>query len=261
MNILIFGDIIGRPGRRIIKDNIKKIKEENKIDFIIANAENSAGGFGITKTVYEELKSFGIDVLTSGNHIWDKKEVFEFIDKVDDLIRPLNMPKKAPGKGFSIKNINGKNICVLNLMGRVFMDYNLDNPFNVFDEFYKSFKDKFDLLVVDFHGEASSEKYAFGYYADSRATFVFGTHTHVPTCDERVLPNGTGFISDIGMTGAYHSIIGTDLKAIEKYISGIPMRFEIPNTKAILNAIVIEINDTNNKIENIKRVKILESEV
>ncbi len=257
MKFLIIGDVIGRPGRKALKVFLPKLKEELCYDVVIANVENSAGGFGITKKVYKELKEIGVDVMTSGNHIWDKKEVFEFIDSTPDLLRPANYPTGAPGKGYGIYEKNGIKFAVINLMGKVFMDCNLDNPFRVFDRVYEKVSKETHIILVDFHAEATSEKWCFGIYADGKVSMVYGTHTHVPTADEFILKNGTGYVSDVGMTGVWYSAIGMKPKqAIEKMLTSLPRRFEVEEKgEIIFNAILVDIDRETGKTKSIGRVK------
>lgn len=253
MNVLLIGDVIGRTGRRAVKSVLPKLIEELNINFVVLNGENLAHGNGITKSVFQEMIEVKIDVITLGNHTFDKKEVFEIIDD-ERLLRPANLPPTAPGKGFNVYEKNGYKVAVINLMGRAFMGMVLDCPFRKFDEIYEIVKDKADYIIVDFHAEATSEKQAFGYYVDSRADIVFGTHTHVPTADERFLPGGTAFISDVGMTGALDSVIGVRKdEIIKKFISGIPQKYEPAEGQFIFNALYVNLKD-----RNLKRIQIKE---
>ena len=257
MRFLIIGDIVGRPGRRAIAQLLPLLREKEKIDVVVANVENAAGGFGITRKVYEELKSFGIDLFTSGNHIWDKKEVYEFIDDVEDLLRPANYPSGVPGRGYGIFEKDGVVFAVVNLMGRVFLDPNLDNPFKTFDSIYDEVSTDTKIVVVDFHAETTSEKWAFGIYADGRASVVYGTHTHVPTADETILRGGTAYITDVGMTGAMYSVIGMHSKEpIERFLYALPRRFRVEEKGgAVFNALVVDIDADTGKAIEIKRVR------
>jgi len=254
MKLLIVGDIIGKPGRKALKHYT--ISHPNSFDVLIVNVENSAGGFGINRRVYEELKSMGVDVMTSGNHIWDKKEVLEFID-VEDLLRPANYPPKVPGKGYGVYQKNGIKFAVINLMGRVFLDPHLENPFYTFDRLYEEVSKQTPIILVDFHAEATSEKYAFGMYADGRASVVFGTHTHVPTADQIVLRNGTGFVSDVGMSGCWYSVIGMKPEQIiNKFLTGIPQRYEVEEKEdVVFNAILADIDESSGKCLSIQRIQ------
>ncbi len=257
MRFLIFGDIVGKPGRKAVAQSLKTLKEKEGAEVVIANVENSAGGFGITRKVYEELKSYGIDIFTSGNHIWDKKEVYEFIDKVEDLLRPANYPKGVPGRGYGIYERRGIRFAVVNLMGRIFLDPNLDNPFRAFDSIYEEISKETNIILVDFHAETTSEKWAFGIYADGRASVVYGTHTHVPTADETILKKGTAYITDVGMTGAMYSVIGMHSKEpIERFLYALPRRFKVEEKEGVvLNALVVDIDEESGKAREIKRVR------
>ena len=255
MRLLIIGDIIGRPGRRAVYRFLEE--KGGDFDVVLANVENAAGGFGVTKKVYEELKSHGIDVFTSGNHIWDKKEVYEFIDKVDDLLRPANYPEGVPGNGFCVCEKGGVKLGVVNLMGRIFLEPNLDNPFRTFDAIYEELKDRVDVLVVDFHAETTSEKWAFGIYADGRASVVYGTHTHIPTADEFILKGGTAYVSDVGMTGAWYSVIGMHYKEpIDRFLYALPRKFKVEDKEPVVfNAIEVEVDPDTGRALKISRIK------
>ncbi|HQE67654.1 MAG TPA: TIGR00282 family metallophosphoesterase, partial [Bacillota bacterium] len=219
MNILFIGDVVGRPGRNYLCTNLKRLVEENNIDFVIINGENSAGGVGITRSTYDELLGMGADIITLGNHSWAKKEVLEFIEDAERLIRPANYPEGTPGKGFRIAEKAGKRIAVINLSGRVFMDC-IDCPFKAADKILNELKNEADVIIVDFHAEATSEKLAMGWYLDGRVHAVLGTHTHVQTSDERILPGGTAYITDVGMTGPIDSILGVEKETvIRKFIT------------------------------------------
>ena len=257
MRILAIGDIIGRPGRKALREILPQLKEEVAYDVVIANVENSAGGFGITKKVYEELLDIGVDVMTSGNHIWDKKEVYNFIDSAENLLRPANYPEGVPGRGYGIFRKDGVEFAVINLMGKVFMDCNLENPFKTFDKIYEELKDRVKIIIVDFHAEATSEKWAFGIYADGKASFIYGTHTHVPTADEFILKRGTGYVSDIGMTGVWYSAIGMKPKeAIERFLLSLPRRFEVEEKGEIMfNAVLVDVDEETGKTKSIERIK------
>ena len=256
MKFLIIGDVIGRTGRNALREFLPSLIDKEEPDFIIANGENAAGGFGITKKVLDELLSMGIDVITSGNHIWDKKEIVQFIDQEERLLRPANVPPSALGRGYGIYKKNDKRIAVINLMGRVFMGIPLDCPFRTFDEIYEKIKDTVDYIVVDFHAEATSEKMAFGYYVDGKADIVFGTHSHVPTADEQILPKGTAYITDVGLTGAVHSVIGMKIdQPIQKFLTGMPVKYEVATGGYLFHAIVVEKTDEKTEIRRIKMKK------
>ncbi len=254
MRFLLIGDVIGRTGRAALKHFLPALISEENIDFVVANGENAAGGFGITKKVFNELIFLNIDVITSGNHIWDKKEVLEFIDSEHRLLRPANYPPGTPGNGYGIYEKNGKKVAVINLMGRVFMGIPLDCPFRKFDEIYEEIKDKTDYIIVDFHAETTSEKTAFGFYVDGRATVVFGTHSHVQTSDEIFLPNGTAYITDVGLTGALYSVIGMKIEEpIEKFLTGMPKKYEVATGDLLFQGLIV---DTEKK--QLKRLRLVE---
>lgn len=256
MNILCVGDIVGKTGRDFTSSKLPKLINEYKIDFVIANGENSAHGVGITRSTYDELIYAGVDVITLGNHTWAKKEIIEFIEDKTNIIRPANFPANNPGRGYTILEKQGKRIAVINLCGRVYMD-SYDCPFAKADEILKKIEGKADIIIVDFHAEATSEKMALGWYLDGRVTAVFGTHTHVQTSDERLLPNGTGYITDVGMTGPYNSILGVEKDIIiKKFVTMMPSKFEVANGNAVLGAVVLELQD--NKLNSIKRLNIVE---
>ncbi len=222
MKILIIGDIVGNSGVKKVKEVVPDFKKQNNIDYIIANGENSADGMGITLKIFEDLKKTGVNMVTMGNHTWGKKEIFNFIND-EQIIRPANYPKCVPGVGYRIHTINGKKIAVVNLIGRVDVGVLSENPFLKADEILERIKDKADIIIVDFHAEATAEKIAMGYYLDGRVTCVFGTHTHVQTADETILENGTGYITDIGMTGPKKSVIGMEVEAsIKRFITTLP---------------------------------------
>jgi metallophosphoesterase (TIGR00282 family) len=240
MRILLVGDVVGRPGRRALHLYLEENRE--KFDVCIANGENAAGGFGLTEKIVNKLLSYGVNVITGGNHTFDKKEIYQFIDKYP-ILRPANYPEGAPGRGFLTFDFEGTKISVINLMGRVFMEC-LDNPFRKFDEIYEG--NEADIVIVDFHGEASSEKQAFGFYVDGRATAVFGTHTHVQTSDLRRLPAGTLYITDVGMCGALNSIIGIEPKeGIERVVKQLPVRFKVPEKAELIQfcGVLFEVDD------------------
>lgn len=258
MNILVIGDIVGRPGRRALKQGLARIQREEDISFTIANAENAAGGRGLTRAVMDEILGAGIDVITMGNHVWDNKDIFNFIEDEFRLLRPANYPSPCPGQGYHIyKGGFSKNIGVINLSGRVFVS-NLDCPFKLMDSILAELEGEADIIIVDFHGEATSEKLAFAYYVDGRVTAVLGTHTHIQTADERILPQGTAYITDLGMTGPSDSVLGMDKKiVIEKFLTGRPARFEVASGSAQLQGIILRLDDLSDKVLEIKRISIL----
>ncbi len=255
MKILFIGDIIGKPGRRAVRELLPKIVGDHDIDMVIANGENAAGGFGLTRDVVEELYKNHIDVITSGNHIWDKKETGDFIDEYGALLRPANYPPSAPGKGtFIFSTAGGKEVGVLNLMGRVFMPP-LDDPFRTAEAEIEKLKSRTPIIIVDMHAEATSEKEALGWFLDGKVSAVLGTHTHVQTADERVLPGGTSYISDVGMTGPFDSIIGVAIEdAMHRFLTGIPHKFEVAKKNVWLQSVLVDIDEATGKSRGIERL-------
>lgn len=260
LNILVIGDIVGKPGRRIVKENLSRIINDNKIDFTIANGENASGGRGINREALYELNNAGIDVLTMGNHVWDNKEIFKLIDEEVCLIRPANYPADCPGRGYYIYTAGfSKKIAVINLSGRVFMN-SLNCPFQSFEEILKEIKGKADILIVDFHAEATSEKLAFAYNFDGKATAILGTHTHIQTSDEKILPKGTGYITDLGMTGPIDSILGMKKEqVIEKFITQRPVRLEVADGVGQLQGVILKIDEESNQLESISRISLMDN--
>jgi 2',3'-cyclic-nucleotide 2'-phosphodiesterase len=255
--ILFIGDVFGQPGRRIAKEKLPELTREFSPDVIIANGENAAGGFGITPALADELLDAGIDVLTSGNHIWDKKEIFSYFDQHTDgrLLRPANYPGSAPGTGlYRGRTKSGVEYAVLNLQGRVFMP-SLDCPFRTADALLAQLPDSVRIRIVDVHAEATSEKRALGWYLDGRVTAVVGTHTHIPTADETVLPKGSAYITDLGMSGPYDSVIGMDKQAvIRKFLDQVPTRFEVAKGDPRVSCVVIEADPAEGRALSIQRV-------
>ncbi|MGI5852969.1 MAG: TIGR00282 family metallophosphoesterase [Bacillota bacterium] len=262
MRLLFIGDIVGRPGRRAVAALMPELKRQYRPDVIVANGENAAGGFGLTMGAAEELLSCGIELITMGNHTWDNKEIFTVLTEHSEVIRPANYPPGAPGNGFGIIRVggggtSGAKIAVINLNGRVFMDQ-ADDPFRAFDEIYDEIRASVSAVFVDFHAEATSEKVAFGWFADGRATGVFGTHTHVPTADERILPMGTAYITDVGMTGPLNSVLGIDTSIIiRRFRSQLPERFEIAKGPVSLNSIIVDFDELTGKALAIERVSVI----
>lgn len=257
MKVLFIGDIVGKAGRRALKDGISALVDKFKIDFIIANVENAAGGFGITEPVCEEIFSLGVNVLTSGNHIWDKKESLQYIIKEKRLLRPANYPDDVPGHGSIITETNsGEKIAILNISGRVFMQP-LNCPFKTALRELQRLQKETKTIIIDFHAEATSEKSAFGWFLDGEASAVIGTHTHIQTADERILPNGTAFITDVGMTGAVNSVIGIkkDL-IIKRFLTQMPIRFETAKGPAMISCVIIDIDSNTGMSKDIKRLQI-----
>jgi 2',3'-cyclic-nucleotide 2'-phosphodiesterase len=258
VKFLFIGDVVGRMGRAITKEVIGRLKEENKIDITIVNGENAAAGVGITKKICEEFHSMGIDVITSGNHIWDKREILEDITGCPNLIRPANYPEGVPGVGSKVFQAkDGSKFAVFNLIGRVFMPA-VDDPFKVADKIVEKVRAETPIIIADFHGEATSEKNALAWYLDGRVSAVIGTHTHVQTSDERILPKGTAFITDAGMVGALNSIIGVQKETIiKRFLTGLPERFEPELTgPGLFNGLVLDI-DASGRTKAIKRINMV----
>jgi metallophosphoesterase (TIGR00282 family) len=254
MKILFIGDIVGRPGRELVRKGLRALVEHHGVDFVIANAENSAAGFGVTKDIGDTLLEFGIDVMTSGNHIWDKKEVIEYIGAQPRLLRPANYPAGVPGRGAYVGQTgDGRAVGVINVMGRVFM-LNIDDPFSVVLKEIEAMKSRTRVIIVDFHAEATSEKVAMGWHLDGKATLVVGTHTHVQTADERILPNGTAYLTDAGMTGPHDSIIGMEREpSLARFLNGMPTRFEPATGNPRLNGVVVEADDRTGRALGVTR--------
>ncbi len=255
LNILFIGDIIGRPGRRAVRENIDKLRTVEDFDLIIVNAENGAGGFGLTAEVIDELLGYGVDVITTGNHVWDKKEIIGYIDSNDRVLRPLNYPPGNPGWGYGFfTGRSGSNYLVANLSGRVFMG-NFDCPFRTVDAMLESNRHRSKFTIIDFHAEATSEKEAMGYYLDGRVSGVIGTHTHVQTADDCILPGGTGYITDVGMCGPINSIIGMKKEHIlERFLSQMPVKFEVATGPVIFCGVVLTLDGETGMCRSIRRV-------
>jgi metallophosphoesterase (TIGR00282 family) len=256
MKLLFIGDIVGRPGRDLVRVGVGALVAHHGINLVIANGENSAGGNGITREIGDSLIAQGVDVITSGNHVWDKKEVFEYIGVEPRLIRPVNYPD-SPGRGsYVARTADGRSVGVLNLMGRVHMA-NLDDPFRAADREVTSLAERTRIIFVDFHAEATSEKIAMGWFLDGRVTAVVGTHTHVQTADERVLPGGTAYITDVGMTGPHDGVIGVEkAPVIQKFLSGMPTRFEAASGDPILHGVIVTADDASGKATGITRLSL-----
>ncbi len=257
MKVLFIGDIVGKAGRMALRGLLPNLVDRYKIDLVIANGENIAGGFGITDRTAEEVFACGVHVITSGNHIWDKKESIPYISKENRILRPLNYPPGVPGYGSVIYTISdGTKVGVINLSGRVFMPI-IDCPFRVGEEEVKRISKLTEVIIVDFHAEATSEKIAFGYFFDGKVSAVIGTHTHVQTADEKILPNGTAYITDVGMTGPAVSVIGIEKEQIiERFLRQMPMKFETAKGESFLSAVVLDINRKTGKATAIQRLQI-----
>jgi len=254
VKVLCIGDIVGKAGRKAVRTALPKLLQDYSIDLTIANGENAAGGFGITPQIAEDLLSYDIDLLTSGNHIWDRKEVIEFLEEKDVLLRPANYPESVPGRGsVLVRTRTGLTVGVINVSGRVFMDP-LDCPFRVALEESRKLRRSTPLIVVDVHAEATSEKEALGWFLDGHVSAVLGTHTHVQTADERILPKGTAYITDIGMSGSMDSVIGIKKEiAIERFLTQIPKKFEMAKEDAYLQGVIVDIDPQTGKSRAIQR--------
>src|SRR3989338_5285308 len=257
MNILCVGDIVGEPGRSLLEELLPKMAREFNLDAVIVNAENSAGGFGLTAKIADDLLAIGCDCLTLGDHTWDKREMMEYLVNTSRVIRPANFPQGAPGQGWSIiRTKAGVKIGVINLLGRVFMRYNVDCPFKTLKNIVETIRKETKIIIVDMHAEATSEKVAIGFYIDGEVSAVVGTHTHIQTADEKILPKGTAYITDLGMTGPYHSVIGRRVdQIIERFLTGIPQKFEVPETNVILCGAILEVDAKTGRAERLERVQ------
>jgi len=255
MRILAVGDIVGENGLKKAKEIIPNLKKEKNIDFIIMNGENAAGGMGLTEKLYKDMLLMGVDVVTMGNHTWGKKDIFKFIDS-PTLIRPANYPKGVVGKGYTIRECKGKKIAVINLLGRTDMNVLSENPFVRANEILHEIQNKADIIVLDFHAEATAEKIAMGYYLDGKVTIVFGTHTHVQTADEQILEKGTAYITDIGMTGPKKSVIGMDYEAsIKRFETTLPEKYKLADGECVLNGCIFDIDENTCRTTKISRIK------
>ncbi len=260
--LLFIGDIMGKPGRELVRQALPALVAHHRIDFVIANGENAAAGFGITPDLTEELLRYGVHVLTGGNHSWDKKEILPYIGGQPRLLRPANFPPGAPGRGRIISTTtSGVRIAVINVIGRVFMTA-LDDPFRVVLEQIDAVRHDVALIFVDFHAEATSEKVAMGWHLDGKVTAIVGTHTHVATADERVLPHGTAYITDVGMTGAQDSVIGVDRRAIlQRFLTGLPQRFETSTENPRLNAVLVAADESTGRATSIERISLSTADI
>jgi metallophosphoesterase (TIGR00282 family) len=253
ITILFLGDVIGKPGRAVIKRYLNEVKPS--ADLVVANAENAAHGFGITQSNLAELREAGVLAFTGGNHTFDRKETLEFIDGEVNLLRPANYPEGTPGKGYCVMETAGVKIAILNLMGRVFMEP-LRSPFTVADELLPHLKEQTNVILVDMHAEATAEKIALGWYLDGRVSAVIGSHTHVQTADERVLPAGTAYITDVGCCGPFNGVIGMEREAVfRRMVKQLPTRLEVAQGPAMVNGVLIEIETATGRARGIKRVQ------
>jgi 2',3'-cyclic-nucleotide 2'-phosphodiesterase len=257
VRILFIGDIVGRPGRELVTRGLAAIVDHHGADLVVANAENAAAGFGITREIGDQLLDAGIDVLTSGNHIWDKKEALDYIGAEPRLLRPANYPAGVPGNGsYLARTRDGVSVGVINVMGRVFMA-NLDDPFAVVLRDIEALRARARIIFVDFHAEATSEKIAMGWHLDGQVTAVIGTHTHVQTADERILPKGTAYLTDVGMTGPHDSVVGVEIEAaLGRFLTGLPARFETASGNPRLHAVVVEADERTGLATDIERLSL-----
>ncbi len=261
MRILFIGDIVGKPGRRAIDRVLAKVVAENGVEFTIANGENAAGGMGITPDIALGMLDKGVDVLTSGNHIWAKREIIPFLSEESRLLRPANYPANVPGRGMGVfQAANGQRVGVLNLEGRVFMK-SLECPFRVGEKGIERLKEETKIVIVDFHAEATSEKMALGWFLNGKASAVLGTHTHIQTSDEKILSEGTAYITDAGMTGPTDSVIGIRKElALERFLTQIPWKFDVANKEIELQGVVLDVNEETGKSQGIRRVRVSSGE-
>jgi metallophosphoesterase (TIGR00282 family) len=263
MNVLMIRDVVGSPGRGIMKKALPAVFRKYDVDYCVANVENAAGGFGVTKEVCDEILDMGVDCLTSGNHIWDKKEILGVVDLIPQLLRPLNYPKSQPGRGSHVGKgkRSGIPVATLNLSGRVFMHGAMDDPFSLGRSEVDRLRAEAKVILVDMHGEASSEKNAIAHHLDGLVSAVVGTHTHVPTCDHRILAGGTAYCTDLGMTGPYDSIIGVEREAVlRRFLTGMPTRFETAKGDPRLAAAVIDVDEQSGRARSIERMLLTEDD-
>ena len=257
MKILAIGDIVGESGVRKLKEELPRIKKEENIDFVITNGENAAGGMGLTEKNFKDILEAGTNVVTMGNHTWGKKDIFKFIDD-SKLLRPANYPKGVVGKGLGIYECRDKKIAVMNFLGRVDLNILTENPFILAKEMVEELQGKVDMIFIDFHAEATAEKIAMGRFLDGKITGLFGTHTHVQTADEQILPNGTAYITDLGMTGPRDSVIGMDMQvSFKRFETTLPEKYKLAEGECMLNAVEFEVDEKTNKVTEIKRICII----
>lgn len=250
MLVLVIGDIIGQPGRKAVYETLPQLRQQYKLDMVIANAENAAGGFGLTTAIAQELIEAGVHVLTSGNHIWAQKDIIPNLDRDMSILRPLNYPSGVPGRGY---HITGQTM-VVNIMGRTFMS-DIDCPFRAMDKLLQEVQNGPPVIIVDFHAEATSEKMAMGRYLDGRVSAVLGTHTHVGTIDVQILPKGTAYVTDIGMTGPSESVIGDDVESVlKRFLTGMPHHLSVGKGKPVLNAVLVDVDESSGRAKGIERI-------
>ena len=255
MRILFIGDIVGKPGRDLVRRGLPALVDQHHVDLVVANAENAAAGFGITREVGDQILGFGVDVMTSGNHIWDKREALDYIGVEPRLLRPANFPAGVPGNGsYLARTADGRTAGIINVMGRVFMTA-LDDPFAVVLREIDAMRQRTRVIFIDFHAEATSEKIAMGWHLDGKVAAVVGTHTHVQTADERILPRGTAYLTDVGMTGAHDSIIGVEIEpALGRFLNAMPAKFETATANPRLNAVVIDADERTGLAADVERL-------
>src|SRR5947209_3084611 len=255
MRLLFVGDVVGKPGRQAVRHLLPALRRRHEADFVVVNNENAAGGFGFTPEIAREILDAGADCLTSGNHVWKKREAYGYIDSEPRMLRPANYPDGVPGRGYGLYVVGGTQVAVASLMGRVFMEP-LRCPFRMLDEIWERLKGEASVLFIDFHAETTSEKVALGWYAAGRATAVIGTHTHVQTADERVLPGGTAYLTDVGMTGPTDGVLGVATEpVIEKFLTQMPVKFEVARGPAALMAVLLELDDHTGRAHRISRLQ------
>jgi metallophosphoesterase (TIGR00282 family) len=262
MNILCIGDIVGRPGREAVAFALPRIKKEHGIDLVIANAENASGGSGLIPKNADEIFGMGVDVITMGDHVWDKPEIFAYLQEHQGrIIRPANFPEGSPGAGWTVVTAaNGIKVGVINLLGRTFMRYNVLCPFLTLDAIVAKLKEQAAVIIVDMHAETTSEKVAMGHFSDGKVSLVFGTHTHIQTADEKILPHGTAYITDLGMTGPYDSVIGQDKqKIITRFMTSMPNKFEVAQSPGTVHGVIIKADPSTGKAQGITRLQMAHS--
>ncbi len=257
MKILCIGDIVGRSGREVLTKALPGLRVAHGLDFIIANGENAAGGSGILPKQAEEIFAAGVDVITLGDHTWDKPDIYKYLDENPRIIRPANFPEGAPGRGWTVvRSTKGVEVGVINLLGRTFMRYNVECPFRALDKIAAEIRKQTPVMILDMHAETTSEKVAMGHYADGKVSGVFGTHTHIQTADEKILTQGTAYITDLGMSGPYDSVIGQNKeKILERFLTSLPVKFEVALGDACLHGVVMDVDEQGGKARSISRVQ------
>jgi metallophosphoesterase (TIGR00282 family) len=257
VKILFIGDVVGKPGRRAVATLVPKLREERGIDFVIANGENSAHGAGLTGATVDALLSSGVEIITTGDHVWDQKEIYEVIEREPRLLRPLNFPPSAPGRGATVVQADGKPaVGVINLIGRVFLPGS-DCPFRAAEAEVARMRKQTNIIIVDLHAEATSEKIAMGRFLDGKVSAVIGTHTHVATADEQILPKGTAYISDVGMCGPHDSVLGREVEAVlKRFLTQMPQKMEVAEGDVALCGVIVEVDENSGRARSIERIRI-----